>query len=203
MLCACSPTEVEQPEPRPVVISEYKPAEKMEVVYSVPEKAKPYIKYYLHHENPSRNMAQTEQECSWNHYAVSRVGAIGCAQAMPDTLEWGAKTFARHLGDPQPNNPRYAAEFLESYMQFFTVHPLPTDCGNRKIDEQRYNGGFYVIWEVRESDGTLAGARKICGQRMKNGKRRSESSCEENYSYPEHISRRQQNYKSVGGLVCH
>jgi|GEM_PF-4843221 len=169
---------------------------------NVPEKARPYVKYYLDHDNPSRNMAQAEQECGWNHYAVSRVGALGCAQAMPDTLEWGAKTFARHLGKPQPHNPRYAAEFLEAYMKFFTVHPLTGYCPNRKLDEQRYNGGFYVVWEVRQSDMTLAGGERLCGTRLKNGKKRSVESCHENYNYPRYISRRQVKYLSIGGIQC-
>lgn len=183
---------------QPTIAVEEKPVQ----VIEVPDKAKPFIKYYINHKNPSRNMAQTEQECSWNHHALSRVGAMGCAQIMPETLEWGAKTFARHLGSPQPYNPRYAAEFLEAYMQFFTVHPFDNYCENRKLDEQRYNGGFYVVWEVRESDGTLQGAESICGSRLLNGKKRSKNSCIENYSYPEHISRRQKKYSSIPGEIC-
>ena len=74
-------------------------------VSKIPEKAQRYAKYYLHHDNPSRSMAQIEQESSWDPYALSRTGAMGHAQIMPQTLEWGAKTFARHLGKPDANNP--------------------------------------------------------------------------------------------------
>lgn len=194
ILAACSPQLEKSDNPKPIEI---------ETSYDVPAVAKPYVKYYLKHRNPSRNMAQTEQECSWNHYAISRAGAIGCAQVMPETLEHGSKTWARHLGEPQPNNPRYAAEFLESYMKFFTIDMMDDYCSNRKVDEQRYNGGFYIIWELRESDGTLEGAESICGvKRLSNGKLRSKNSCDENYKYPKHVSRRQVKYKSIGGIVC-
>ena len=122
---------------------------------------------------------------------------------MPDTLEWGARTFARHLGRPDIHDPYYAIEFLKAYMEYFTVDLFDNYCDNKTVDEMRYNGGYWVIWEIRASDGTLSGAEQICGvKRLPNGKMRNVANCEENYEYRLHIDRRQSKYLPMGGISC-
>ena len=168
-----------------------------------PEPCRPYVKYLTDSENPSRFMAQIEQESTCDPYALSRTGAIGLVQIMPDTLKWGARTFARHLGEADAHDPIYAIEFLKAYMDYFTVDLFDDYCSNKTVDEARYNGGFYIIWEIRHSDGTLAGAESVCGvERLENGKMRSLSNCRENYGYSRHIARRQTKYLVLGGKHC-
>ncbi len=76
-------------------------------------------------------------------------------------------------------------------------------CPARYIAEQRYNGGFWVVWELREAKTTdLRKAHKVCGTRLKNGRKRAKVSCTENYEYPVRISVRQLNFESLGGEVC-
>ena len=148
-------------------------------------------------------MAQIEQESSCNPFAVSAVGAIGLSQAMPDTIEWGSRTFARHLGKPDIEDPYYAIEFLKAYMGYFTVDLFDDYCDNKTVDEMRYNGGYWVVWEIRHGDGTLSGAEAICGvEVLSNGKMRSKASCAENYGYSPHIDRRQTKYLLIGGKQC-
>lgn len=204
VLVACGPAPVTEPEPPIATAADFEAKEepRRRSIDDIPEKARPYARYYRDHRNPSRNMALAEQECSWNHFAVSPVGALGCAQVMPDTLKWGAETFAAHLGDPDPHNPEYAAHFTEAYMVYFDIEEFDSYCPNRAVDELRYNGGYYILWELRASDGTFAGAEAICGTRLPNGRKRSKASCDQNYAYHRHIDRRQPKYRAMGGTIC-
>lgn len=189
-----------------LVACTFTPAEALSEVNlyeSLPEAAQEFAHLYENHPNPSRAMAQIEQESSWNPYALSRTGAQGHAQIMPATGKWGARSFARHLGRYSPHDPYYAAEFHKSYMGWFSVHPADNYCDNQRIDEARYNGGFYIIWEWNDGGFSLAGAQAICGVvRLSNGRLRSISNCLENYGYYDHISRRQPKYLSMGGTYC-
>ncbi len=208
-LCACAlilggcVDPIEPHEPAEIAAAHPSPVPQTNAP-EIPKAARPYAKYYKNHGNPSRNMALAEQECSWNHNAISPVGAMGCAQVMPDTLEWGAETFAAHLGEPDPHNPEYAAHFTEAYMVYLDIEPFGAGayCRNRWVDELRYNGGYYIIWELKYSDGSFAGAESICGTRMPNGRKRSQASCKQNYDYMKHIDRRQPKYRAMGGKLC-
>ena len=155
--------------------------------------------------NPSREAALTEQESSWDPFAESPVGAVGLRQCMPITCEDWAMRFCRDLGPEDPENPEWSlvcgiryAEALERNNDFGSY------CNNRRIAEQEYNGGAWVIWELRTAQSrNLADAQRVCGSRLDNGRRRSQASCRENYEYPERIDLRQiKYYWQLGGRLC-
>ncbi len=128
---------------------------------------------------------------------------------MPENLEWLEFGPCKHLGRADPENPDWAMPCYGEFMDWFTVDEFPESdyCSNLHVDSMRYNGGFYIIWELREALArwgilSFEAARVTCGTRMSNGRKRSAASCKENYEYPEHISHRQNDYRELGGRMC-
>lgn len=171
---------------------------------NIPLRCQPYISYFLDSSNPSREMAQTEQESSCDPLAESPF-AKGLRQFTDQTGEWMSLTHCKHLGDYDPFNPEWSIKCGLVYMELLESNNKFGDyCFNRFVAEAEYNGGAWVIWELDEVGNTsLSAARAVCGKdKLKNGRRRAEWACEENYDYPKHISRRQSKYFSLGGTIC-
>lgn len=149
-------------------------------------------------------MAQTEQESGCNPLAESSF-AKGIRQFTDQTGEWMSLTHCKHLGDYDPFNAEWSIECGLIYMEVLeSNNRYGSYCFNRVVAEAEYNGGAWVVWELQEvGNQSLAAAKAICGkQKLSNGRRRSEWACKENYEYPEHISRRQLKYLSLGGKTC-
>ena len=154
--------------------------------------------------NPSREMALTEQESSWNPFAKSPY-ATGLRQFTDSTGEWLSRTHCRHLGPYRPLNADWSLRCGVIYAEWQETR-TPDDwcyCDRRIVAEMLYNAGYWVMWEMKYSNNTLMGAKELCGKEvMPNGRKRSMQSCIENYSYPEHISIRQTKYIYYGGRRC-
>jgi len=170
----------------------------------IPSRCVPYVRYFINSSNPSREMAQTEQESGCNPMAESPF-AKGLRQFTDRTGEWMSITHCKHLGDYAPFNERWSIECGLIYMQVLEANNDFGDyCFNRTVAEAEYNGGAWVIWELKAVDNSsLDDAQQICGKiKLHNGRKRAGWACKENYEYPEHITRRQPNYLSLGGRVC-
>ena len=182
---------------------------KAKPTYNVPKRCADIVDLVLQEtSNPSWALAQIDQESNCNPYAVSHVGALGLVQIMPENLEWLEYSVCADLGEAQPNNPDWAVPCYERFMQWFTVDEFDSYCPNLHVDSMRYNGGFYIIWELRTALSRLGvlsfkAAEQVCGTRLDNGRKRSKASCDENYDYPARIGYRQEKYYSeLGGQMC-
>lgn len=152
----------------------------------------------------------TEQESGCNQFAQSPY-AKGYRQFTDSTGKWLAQTHCSHLGSYQPWNTHWQmscgiiySELKEKNNNYAAQGGDSEYCVNRKIAEAEYNGGNWIIWELQLSGGDLVQAEQICGTMLlKNGRKRAMWACEENYSYFEHISRRQPKYTQLGGELCH
>ena len=162
----------------------------------------PYVELFKGSENPSRFLAQAHQESLCNPLAVSHVGAEGLMQIMPFNFDWFQNGFCRHLGKARPKSAWWSAKCGIAYMEWFTVDLFDNYCKNKEVDEQRYNGGYHIIWELNEGSLDFDKAENICGTRLSNGRKRSKASCHENYEYPRRISKRQKQYLHLGGKYC-
>lgn len=163
-----------------------------------------YIPFVIESNNPSRELALTEQESSCNPFAESPY-AKGLRQFTDSTGEWLSLTHCKHLGPFDPYNPEWSmrcgiiySELLQSDNDFGDY------CTNRYIAEMEYNGGHWVIWELEfTNSNSVDDAENVCGKvELRNGRKRSEWACDENYNYPKHISRRQPKYEILGGVIC-
>lgn len=154
--------------------------------------------------NPSREMAQTEQESGCNPMAESPF-AKGLRQFTDQTGEWMSVTHCKHLGDYDPFNPEWSIKCGLIYMELLeSNNNYGSYCFNRKVAEAEYNGGAWVVWELRAVNNTsLAAAKSVCGaQPLHNGRKRAGWACRENYDYFDHITRRQSKYDALGGRTC-
>jgi membrane-bound lytic murein transglycosylase MltF len=173
-----------------------------EVEPDIPERAKPYIKHFDGAKNLSRELAQTEQESSWNPNAQSPY-AKGLRQFTDSTGQWMARTKCKHLGSYQPFNAEWSIRCGVIYQESLQQTKYGDYCNNRKVAEQMYNGGYWVKWELEKAESSnLADAEKACYSKLLNGRQRKDWACKENYSYPRHISERQKKYQSMGGEMC-
>ena len=154
--------------------------------------------------NPSREAALTEQESSWNQFAESPFGGLGLRQILRTTGDWLAVTICRDLGPFDPFDPAWSLKCGVRYAEHLQKNNhFGNACTNRRVAEQEYNGGAWVIWELKKArSGRLKDAEAVCGTKLLNGRKRSRRSCMENYSYPKHIDRRQRKYAAMGGLLC-
>lgn len=134
--------------------------------------------------------AQIHQESGWNPQAVSRVGALGMTQFMPDTAKWWcAKTGTKNI-DCQPSNPVWAMRALVGYDRWLFERVAGSSDYDRLWAALRgYNGGLghwqqeaKVAGSVRREEVDLA-----CGTA-----RRSRQFCPENLGYPQRILERLQ-----------
>ncbi len=154
-------------------------------------------------DNPSREAALTMQESAWRPFAESP-WARGLRQTTKDTEDWLEWHICKDLGPADPWDPDWSLECGIRYVEHLQTERFGDYCGNRHVAEQRYNGGYWVVWELDTAGSTsLADARRVCGTTLHNGRRRHERSCVENYEYPERIDRHQAKYATVlPGVLC-
>lgn len=139
--------------------------------------------------------AQIHQESGWNAAAVSRVGAQGMAQFMPQTARWWCSSTGVAAADCQPTNPRWALRALAGYNRHLwdqlaaAAEPYAQDPqaarGARLWATLRaYNGGIgHWLAEARIAAGPRrAQVDAACGRT-----RRSAAACRENLAYPHRI----------------
>lgn len=168
-----------------------------------PKKSQPYLELIKDiSENPSREAALTEQESSWDVFAKSPY-AEGLRQFTPTTGKNLARGKCAHLGSYQPYLPQWSLRCGVIYAESLQTKTFGDYCNNRKVAEQRYNGGYWVIWELTTAKTQdLRIAETVCGTKLYNGRKRAQSSCDENYTYPRAISIRQVKYTNLGGELC-
>ena len=130
----------------------------------IPRQCVPYIHYTLDSSNPSREMAQTEQESSCNPIAESAF-AKGIRQFTDQTGEWMSLTHCKHLGDYDPFNVEWSMKCGIIYMEVLeSNNDYGSYCFNRKVAEAEYNGGAWVVWELGSiGNKSLREAERICG----------------------------------------
>lgn len=170
----------------------------------IPSHCVPYVHYVMDSSNPSREMAQTEQESSCNPIAESAF-AKGIRQFTDQTGEWMSLTHCKHLGDYDPFNVEWSMKCGLIYMEVLeSDNDFGDYCFNRKVAEAEYNGGAWIVWELDAVDNTsLDDAQNICGIiTLPNKRKRALWACDENYSYVNHITKRQLNYMVLGGKYC-
>jgi len=150
--------------------------------------------------NPSREMAQTEQESSWNPFVVSPF-ASGLRQFTEKTGEWLSRTHCRTLGPFRPLNAEWSLKCGIIYQEWLEQRAPTTGCycDTRKNAERAYNGG--LGWINRESKLAFTNsAQDLIEQCLNTG--RAGWACRENTGYPQHISIRQTKYLFYGGQRC-
>ena len=198
LVTACKADEPPaQPEPVPELI--------VEVDHSaIPDRAKPYIKLFKDLENPSRSMAQMWVESRGHAQIRSPYGGIGLMQFTAPTVETADRSYCAHLAPGDPEDPYWAVPCYEAFVEYMDIEPFGQYCPDKKVDECRYNGGWWCVWELRAAPQlTFESAEDICGQVvLPNGRKRSKRGCEENYLYSEHITKFQPLFMSLGGKVC-
>lgn len=163
-----------------------------------------YAHYFVDSNNPSREMAQTEQESSCNPFAESAF-AKGIRQFTDQTGEWMSLTHCKHLGDYDPFNAEWSIKCGLIYMEVLERDNDYGDyCFNRQVAEAEYNGGAWVVWELGSiGNVSLDDAEGVCGVvELPNGRKRAMWACEENYDYIRNITQRQPKYLILGGKYC-
>ncbi|MDI1279279.1 transglycosylase SLT domain-containing protein [Methylobacter sp.] len=129
--------------------------------------------------------AQIHQESEWNPLAVSRVGATGMTQFMPDTAKWWCAKTGTSASDCQPSNPVWAMRALVGYDRWLFQRVSGTSDFDRLWAALRaYNGGLghwqqeaKVAGSIRREDVDF-----VCGSA-----KRSRQFCPENLGYPRRI----------------
>ncbi len=129
--------------------------------------------------------AQIHQESGWNPQAVSRVGALGMTQFMPDTAKWWcAKTGTKSI-DCQPSNPVWAMRALVGYDRWLFERVAGSSDYDRLWAALRgYNGGLGHWQQEAKVAGSVQreAVDLACGTA-----RRSLKFCPENLGYPQRI----------------
>jgi hypothetical protein len=166
---------------------------------SFPKRHRKYLKFLVKKSsNASRESAQTKQESNWKVRARSPY-AKGLRQFTDATGKWMSRTQCRKLGSYRPYDPYWSLECGVIYMNYLErkverkLDKL-SYCKKRRIAEQMYNGGSWVLRELKRSKGTLEDARRNC--------LRASWACKENYEYPIRIDQHQTTYKPLGGTIC-
>ena len=153
-------------------------------------------------DNPSREAALTEQESSWRIFAESPF-AKGLRQFTPETADWLEMGMCSHLGSGDVFDPVWSLKCGIIYSEYLEKEKFGDYCNTRKVAEMRYNGGYWIVWELRTAQSTeIDDAADHCGTELYNGRKRSFRSCTENYFYPIKISERQKKYIELGGRQC-
>lgn len=129
--------------------------------------------------------AQIHQESGWNPLAVSRVGALGMTQFMPDTAKWWCAKTGTSIIDCQPSNPAWAMRALVGYDRWL----FERVAGNSYYDRlwaalRAYNGGLGHWQQEAKVAGSVQreAVDLACGTA-----RRSRQHCPENLGYPQRI----------------
>lgn len=170
----------------------------------LPEKSQPFAHLFKDMENPSRSMAQMWVESRGDSTARSPFGGVGLMQFTLPTVETAQRSYCAHLGEGDPEDPYWSVPCYEAMMTYMDIEPFDNYCDNKKVDECRYNGGWWCVWELRAAPiMTFESAESICGKvRLPNGRMRSDRACKENYLYDDHISKFQPLFMSMGGETC-
>lgn len=129
--------------------------------------------------------AQIHQESMWNPQALSRAGAQGMAQFMPQTATWWCDFVNLSAQDCQPNNPQWAMRAMVGYdLWLFKRVSGETEYDQFYAALRAYNGGL-GHWQ-RELALAQGRSRVLidaqCGKA-----RRHISHCKENLNYPKKI----------------
>ena len=154
--------------------------------------------------NPMSEMAQTEQESSWNRFAESP-WARGLRQTTPDTEDWLEWHICVDLGPADPWDPAWSLECGIIYQEWLEDQFDTNDyCLDRYLGLRAYNGGrTWILREYSVAETYDRGALEaVCGVPDANGRSRSERSCRENVQYPVSIARREPRYSDYGGRIC-
>jgi soluble lytic murein transglycosylase-like protein len=130
--------------------------------------------------------AQIEQESGWNPEAVSRVGARGMAQFMPETARWWCEVNGLSAMACQPTTPAWALRALVGYDYWLYERVRAGSEFDRMWAALRaYNGGL-GHWQLEAKNVFPAIDRRTvdgaCGKA-----RRSPRHCAENLRYPHRI----------------
>lgn len=129
--------------------------------------------------------AQVQQESGWNAEAVSRVGARGMAQFMPDTARWWCERMRTPAEACMPTNAVWSLRALAGYDKWL----FDRVRGDSEFDRmwaalRAYNGGL-GHW-LAEAQCAAAHSRTAvdaaCGRAS-----RAAVHCAENLSYPRRI----------------
>lgn len=131
--------------------------------------------------------AQIHQESAWRHDAVSRAGAQGLAQFMPQTARW-LPSVAPETGEPLPLNPGWSIRAMVTYDKWlFNRIRAATVCDRWAMTLSAYNGG--LGWLRR--DQVLAAEYGLDPGRWEHVRLvnagRSAANYEENRGYPDRI----------------
>lgn len=129
--------------------------------------------------------AQVQQESGWNADAVSRVGARGMAQFMPDTARWWCERMQTPAEACMPSNPVWALRALAGYDKWlFDRVQGDTEFDRMWAAMRSYNGGL-GHW-LAEAKYAAAHSRTAvdaaCGRAS-----RATMHCAENLGYPRRI----------------
>ena len=201
MVVGCSQAEPTPTITEPLIIDE--PISFDEILKVLPEDSKPYAILFKNMDNPSRSMSQMWVESRGNAYALSPYGGIGLMQFTQPTVETAERSYCAHLGKGDPENPYWSVNCYEAMMTYMDLEPFDNFCDNRKVDECRYNGGWWCWWELKDNNFSFQEAEATCGiEVLSNGRMRSKRACVENYLYSEHINRFQPLFTLMGGEQC-
>jgi len=146
--------------------------------------------------------AQVHAESAWQPGAVSRVGAAGLAQFMPQTAAWWCKFDRTAAANCLPQNPTWALRAMAGYDRwlFDRLAAAGADEGDRLWAVLRsYNGGLghWLAESALAADRTRVHADAACGRA-----RRAVQFCAENLGYPQRILLTlQPRYASWGRVV--
>lgn len=130
--------------------------------------------------------AQIHQESQWNPEAVSRVGARGMAQFMPETAKWWCAKTGLTAEACQPSNPVWAMRALVGYDRWlFDRVRGPTEFDRLWAALRAYNGG--LGWWQQEAatvrpEQDRGSIDAACGHA-----KRHPMHCPENLGYPRRI----------------
>lgn len=177
------------------------------VAKKIPKECRPYVNTFKEvAKNASRELSLTWQESNCNPRARSSY-AKGLRQFTDKTGKWASRTICSSFGVYKPYNSDWSAKCGVKYIEWLeakTANKYPY-CLNRKIAEQRYNGGAWVLWELRTAKtNSLSKAKVVCGSRLFNGRRRAGWACKENYEYPVKISKHQRaKFSDIKGTQCY
>lgn len=130
--------------------------------------------------------AQVHQESGWNPQAVSRVGAAGMAQFMPQTASWWCELNHMTAAECQPQNPTWALAALVGYDKWlYDRTPTQYTAFDRLwVALRAYNGGL-GHWQAESRLAVNKSRQAVdaaCGRA-----RRSPIHCPENLGYPQRI----------------
>ena len=144
--------------------------------------------------------AQVHQESAWNPQAVSRVGARGLAQFMPESARWWCDLNGLAPLDCQPSNPTWALRALAGYDKYlYDRAPARYTAYDRMwVALRGYNGGL-GHWQAearRASGDSRVAIDAACGSA-----RRHHSHCPENLAYPARILDRLQPLYAGWGVL--